>query len=174
MKDMYWKMESQQAFEVLKKYMAGASFLVKPSPGETLYVYLTIFEKPVTALWVKEEGKVQKPVNYVRKVLNGVKLNYSTIEKFVLAMIVASRKLPSYFQAYKIKVLTNQPSKNIIHSPKASGRLIKWAVGLGKFDIKYVLRTTIKTQALANILVDCTIDDQKAGAKRLHLTKMTC
>ena len=59
------------------------------------------------------------------------------IEEFALALRMALRKLRPYFQAYKIEVLTDQPLRNIIYSPKASGRLVKWAIELGEFDIKY-------------------------------------
>ena len=103
--------------------------------------------------------KIQKPVYYVSKVLHGAELNYLVIEKFVLAMITASRKLRPYFQFHKIEVLTDQPLLNVIHSPKASGRLIKWAIELGEFDIRYKPWTAIKAQALANFLVECTISN---------------
>ena len=48
-----------------------------------------------------------------------------------------TRKLRPYFLAHKIEVLMDQPLKNIMHSPKANIRLIKWAIELGEFDIKY-------------------------------------
>ena len=96
-------------------------------------------------------------------------MNYSVIEKFALAMITASRKLRPYFQAHQIEVLTDQPLRNIMHSPKASGRLIKWAVELGKFDIKYKPRTAIKAQALADFLVECTINNQEVGGQEQEM-----
>ena len=78
---------------------------------------------------------------------------------------MASRKLRPYFQAHKIEVLTDQPLRNIIHSPKASGRLIKWAIELGEFDIQYKPRTAIKAQTLADFVVECTISDQEVGGQ---------
>ncbi|XP_074342458.1 uncharacterized protein LOC141680022 [Apium graveolens] len=46
-----------------------------------------------------------------------------------------------------------------------SGRLIKWAIKLGEFDIKYNPRTTIKAQALDNFVVECTIANQEFGGQ---------
>ncbi|XP_063943205.1 uncharacterized protein LOC135150603 [Daucus carota subsp. sativus] len=155
-KNFEWTEESQVAFEELKKYMAEPPLLSKPIDGETLYVYLAVSEQALSAVLVREEFKVQKPVYYVSKVLHGAELNYSVIEKFALAMITASRKLRPYFQSHKIEVLTDQPLRNVIHSPKASGRLIKWAIELGEFDIRYKPRTAIKAQALADFLVECS------------------
>ena len=40
--------------------------------------------------------------------------------------------------------------------PEASGRLLKWAVELGQFEIRYEPRTSIKGQALADFIVECT------------------
>lgn len=157
MREFQWTTEIQTAFEELKKYMTGAPLLAKPSPENTLYVYLAISEKVVSAVLIKEEDKVQKPIYYVGKVLNRAELNYSMIEKFALAMIVASRKPRPYFQARKIEVLTDQSLKNIMNSPNESVRLIKWVVELGEFDIKYIPQTTIKAHALADFVVEYTL-----------------
>nr|XP_017246807.1 PREDICTED: uncharacterized protein LOC108218398 [Daucus carota subsp. sativus] len=164
-KNFEWTEESQVAFEELKKYMAEPPLLSKPVDCEILYVYLAVSEQALSVVLVREDGKVQKPVYYVSKVLHGAELNYSMIEKFALAMITASRKLRPYFQSHKIEVLTDQPLRNIMHSPKASGRLIKWAVELGEFDIRYKPRVAIKAQALADFIVECTIDNQEVGGQ---------
>ena len=80
----------------------------------------------------------------LEKTLHRAELNYSALEKFALTLITTSRKLRPYFQTHKIEILTDQPLRNIMHNPKSSGRLIKWAIELGEFDIKYRLRTAIK------------------------------
>nr|XP_017221373.1 PREDICTED: uncharacterized protein LOC108198111 [Daucus carota subsp. sativus] len=118
-KDFEWTSESQEAFEQLKKYMAEPPLLSKPVDGETLYVYLAVSEKALSAVLVREDRKIQKPVYNVSKIFHGAELNYSVIEKFALAVITASIKLRPYFQAHKIEVLTDQPLRNIMHSPKA-------------------------------------------------------
>ena len=165
-KDFQWTDESQEAFEKLKEYMTTSPLLAKPVPGETLYLYLAASDKAVSAVLVKEDMKIQKPVYYVSKVLHGAELNYSTLEKFALALVTASRKLRPYFQAHDIVILTDQPLRNIMHSPRVSGRLIKWAIELGEFDIKYKPRTAIKAQALADFVVECTITDQEVGGQQ--------
>ena len=64
-----------------------------------------------------------------------------------------------------IEVLTDQPLRNIMHSPKVSGRLIKWAIELGEFDIQYKPRVAIKAQALDDFVVECTIDKPEIGGQ---------
>ena len=96
---------------------------------------MAVSEQALSVILVREDGKVQKPMYYVNKVLHGAELNYSLIEKFALAMMTASKMLRPYFQSHKIEVLIDQPLRNIMHSLKARERLIKWAVELGEFDI---------------------------------------
>lgn len=122
---------------LMKKYMGETPFLEKPNPGEVLFLHLAVSDKALSAVLVKGEAKVQKPIDYMSKVLHGEELNYSTIERSALAVITTSRKLRSYLQAHIIKVLTDQPLRNITHSLKTNGRLIKWAIELCEFDIEY-------------------------------------
>lgn len=99
-----WIDKIQEALEELKKYMAETPLLAKPVPDEVLYLYLKILEKSLSVILVREEAKIQKSIYYVSKVLYGAGLNYSTIKKFALALIIKSRKLRPYYQAHKIEV----------------------------------------------------------------------
>ncbi|XP_077232508.1 uncharacterized protein LOC143869835 [Tasmannia lanceolata] len=78
---------------------------------------------------------------------------------------MAARKLRPYFQAHTIKVLTGQPLRQILHRPDTSGRLVKWAVELSEFDIKYLPRPAIKAQVLADFIAECTMPDSDPGSE---------
>ena len=69
---------------------------------------------------------------------------------------MASRKLRPYFQAHPITVLTDQPLRQVLQKPEAAGRLLKWIVELGYFDISYFPRAAIKGQALADFIAKFT------------------
>ena len=71
--------------------------------------------------------------------------------------ISASRKLRHYFQAHVINVMTDHPLKKAMNKLEAAGRLIKWAVELSEFDIRYQPRHAIKAQALADFIVEFTL-----------------
>ncbi|KAM2467299.1 hypothetical protein PS1_009121 [Malus domestica] len=66
------------------------------------------------------------------------------------------RKLRPYFQAYSIIVLTNHHLRQILQSPDTSGRMIKWAIALGKFDISYQPKQAEKSQAMVDFITDFT------------------
>src|SRR4029450_8002186 len=79
---------------------------------------------------------------------------YSKMEKIVLALIQAKRKLRNYFEAHPIIVPTKFPIKAILHKPDQSGRMIKWEIELGVHEITYEPRTAIKGQAVADFLLE--------------------
>jgi hypothetical protein len=71
-------------------------------------------------------------------------------------VLMASRKLRHYFQAYRIIVPSSQPLKDIMRNREATGRIGKWAVELNEFTIDYVHRSSIQSQALAYFIADWT------------------
>ena len=67
-------------------------------------------------------------------------------------VVHATRKLPHYFQAYIVVVLTQLPLRSILRSANYTGRIAKWGTVLGVFDIKYMPRTSVKGQVLARVV----------------------
>ncbi|XP_074342448.1 uncharacterized protein LOC141680010 [Apium graveolens] len=65
-------------------------------------------------------------------------------------------------QAHRIEVRTAYPLRHILHKPESSGRMLKWAVELGQFDLEYCPRAAIKGQALADFVLkfDEEVDDK--------------
>ena len=61
-----------------------------------------------------------------------------------------------YIQAHTIEVPTEHPMRQILHKLETSGRLIKWAIELSEFDIRYKLRTAVKGQVLVDFIVEFT------------------
>ena len=82
------------------------------------------------------------------KLLNEAEVRYLPLEKAILAVVHATRKLPHYFQAHTMVVLTQLPLKSIVRSADYTGRVAKWGTILGAFDIKYMPHTSIKGQVL--------------------------
>ncbi|GJU20349.1 reverse transcriptase domain-containing protein [Tanacetum coccineum] len=76
------------------------------------------------------------------------------MEMLILALVFAAKRLRRYFQAHPIVVITDQPIKQVISKPDASGRLQKWSVLLGEHNISYRPRTAVKGQILADFLIE--------------------
>jgi len=73
---------------------------------EVLYAYIAVTDHAVSLVLVRTENRVQKSVYYVSKSLPEVETRYLPLEKAVLAIIHATRKLPHYFQVHTVVVLT--------------------------------------------------------------------
>uniref|UniRef100_A0A2N9GEB2 Uncharacterized protein n=1 Tax=Fagus sylvatica TaxID=28930 RepID=A0A2N9GEB2_FAGSY len=155
-KNFHWGEQSDQAFERLKEYLSAAPLLSTPVNGESLYVYLAVSEHAVSAAIVREDCNVQKPVYYTSKTLDGAESRYLPLEKLAFALVCSSKKLPHYFQAHTMIVLTEQPLKAVLRSADFSGRISKWGAQLGAYDINYRPRTSIKGQVLADFIAEFT------------------
>ncbi|XP_074368281.1 uncharacterized protein LOC141708514 [Apium graveolens] len=161
-KDFVWTSKCEEAFKRIKEQLGNPSMLSKPLDGESLILYLAVSEYSISAVLVREEDGQQSPVYYVSKWLHDAETCYTSMEKLIYALILASRKLRPYFQAHRIEVRTAYLLRQVLHKPESSGRMLKWAVELGQFDLEYVPRTAIKGQALVNFLLefDSEVDDK--------------
>jgi ribonuclease HI len=142
-----WGPAQQKAFEELKQYLIDLTTLTPPSPGAPLLLYVAASHSAVNAALVqeKQDGQVKKqaPVYFVSEVLRFSKKNYTELEKVLYVVLMASRKLRHYFQAYNIIVPSPQPLKDIMRNREATRRIGKWATKLNEFSIDYVHRPSI-------------------------------
>jgi hypothetical protein len=159
----------QKAFEELKQYLIDLTTLTPPSPGAPLLLYVVALHSVVSAALVQEkldgQMKKQAPVYFVFEVLSLSKKHYIELE-VLYAVLMASRKLRHYFQAYHIIVPLSQPLKDIMRKREATGRIGKWAAELNEFSIDYVHRSSIQSQALADFIADWTPGAQEEEANK--------
>ncbi|GJR64290.1 reverse transcriptase domain-containing protein [Tanacetum coccineum] len=111
----------------LKQHIAALPTLVAPRPGEELIMYLSATHSAISAVLLTNRDSVQTPVYFVSKALKETEINYSVMEKLILALVFAAKRLRRYFQAHPIVVITDQPIKQVISKPNASGRLQNYA-----------------------------------------------
>jgi hypothetical protein len=138
--------------------MIDLTTLTPPSSGTPLLLYVAASHSVVSAALVqeKQDGQVKRqvPVYFVSEVLSLSKKNYTELEKVLFAVLMASRKLRHYFQAYHIIVPSSQPLKDIMRNKEAIGRFRKWAAELNEFTIDYVHRSSIQSQSLADFIAN--------------------
>ena len=73
-----------------------------------------------------------------------------------MTIVHATRKLPHYFQAHTVVVLTQLPLQAFLRKSDYIGKIAKWGTMLGAYDVKYMPRTAIKGQALADFVAEFT------------------
>ncbi|GJS88352.1 reverse transcriptase domain-containing protein [Tanacetum coccineum] len=142
-----------------EKLIAKLPTLTAPIEKEELIVYLAAAREAVSTILMTEREAKQMLVYFVSRVLQGPKINYTPMEKLVLALVHASKRLKRYFQSHLIIVITYQPIKQVLLKPKFVGRLQKWSIDLGEYDIQYRPIISIKGQILADFIVERPKDD---------------
>ena len=103
---------------------------------------------------------------FVSKALLAAETRYPAVEKAVLALVIAARKLRPYFHAHSIEVLSDLPLHSLLHRPTLSGRLTKWVIELSEFDIEYRPRPAIKAQALADFITETSFREEEGGGSK--------
>jgi hypothetical protein len=71
-------------------------------------------------------------------------------------VILTRRKLRHYFESHPVTVVSSFPLGEIIQCREASGRIAKWAVELMGETLSFAPRKAIKSQVLADFLVEWT------------------
>ena len=62
-----------------------------------------------------------------------------------------AQKLRPYFQAHQVTVLMNQPLRSILHKLNLSERMLRWAIELSEYKIKYQPRLAMKGQVMVDL-----------------------
>ena len=127
-KAFQWDAKCEEAFTALKTYLSSPLILVSPIEGELLTLYLAVSYFSTSVVLVRDKERVQHLVYYCSRALRGAEERYLRMEKLILALVTAARKLRPYFQAHTIEVPTEYPMKQVLHKPETSGRLMKWAI----------------------------------------------
>ncbi|GJX63106.1 reverse transcriptase domain-containing protein [Tanacetum coccineum] len=147
-----WTKEAEEAFQQMKKLIMDLPSLTPPWEKETLYAYLAVSVEAVSVVLLTDRKGRQCPVQYVSRTLNEAERNYAPMEKLALSLIHMTRRLRRYFEAHPVKVITDQPIKNIRNNPETSGKLAKYAVELGAYNITFMPRNAVKGQVLEDFL----------------------
>nr|GEV33259.1 reverse transcriptase domain-containing protein [Tanacetum cinerariifolium] len=89
-----------KAFEIqvgrnieLKQHLSELPLLVAPNPQEELIMYLSATYGAVSVVLMTERGTTQMLIYFISRALQGPELNYSPMEKLVLSLVFASKRL---------------------------------------------------------------------------------
>jgi hypothetical protein len=72
-------------------------------------------------------------------------------------LLITSHKLVHYFQSHRIEVHLSSTLGEMLHNKDATGRVAKWAIELGVYDIIFKPWTMVQaSQALSNFMAEWT------------------
>lgn len=79
------------------------------------------------------------PIAYASRTLNSSEINYSTIEKELLAVVWATQKFRHYLYGRKFKIITDHKPLIYLHSLKQPhSKLMRWRLKLEEYDYEVI------------------------------------
>ncbi|XP_075074057.1 uncharacterized protein LOC142161905 [Nicotiana tabacum] len=131
------------AFEELKKRLVTAPIIAAPNWEQPFELMCDASDYAIGAVLGQRQGKLMHPIYYASRTLSGAQLNYTVMEKEMLAIVIAFDKFKSYLIGSKVIVYTGHATiRYLIEKKKSKPRLIRWwveAVALPTNDAKGVL-----------------------------------
>ena len=124
-KGFEWTEECAQAFQQLKDYLSHPPIMSSPEADEVLFAYIAVAPHAVSLVLIRVDNGKQRLVYYMSKSLYEAEIRYLPLEKAIMAVVHGARKLPNYFQAYTVVVLTQLPLKAILRSADYIERIAK-------------------------------------------------
>ena len=80
-----------------------------PEVNKILFAYIAVALHVVSLVLIQVDNDVQRPVYYVSKLLHEAEVRYLPLEKVILAVVYATRKLPHYrFDHYFGMLITQE------------------------------------------------------------------
>ena len=96
-KGFKWIEECALAFQQLKDYLSRPLIMSSPEVDEVLFFYIVVTLHVVSLVLIQVDSVIQKPIYYMSKSLHETEIFYLPLEKAILAIMHATRKLPHYF-----------------------------------------------------------------------------
>ena len=115
-KGFEWTKECALAFKQLKEYLFQPSIMSSPEMDEVLFAYIAVALHAVSLVLIRVDSDIQMPVYYVSKSLHEAEVCFLPLEKAILSVVHATRKLHYYFQAHIVIVLTQLLLRALLQS----------------------------------------------------------
>ena len=115
-KEFEWTDECIVAFQKLKQYLSCPPIMSSLVVDEVLFAYIAVAFYAISFFLIRVDSGIQQSVYYMSKSLNEAEVRYLPLEKAILVGVHATRKLPHYFQAHIMVILTQLLLNSILRS----------------------------------------------------------
>ena len=130
-----WTPDMQKELDMIKEEIANATKLSHYDPNKPIIIETDASHKGLGGVLIQDE----RAVRFLSKALTPAEMNYSNIERELLAIMFACEKLHTYTFGQRVLVRTDRkPLQNIFQKPisLAPARLQRMLLRLSKYDVQ--------------------------------------
>lgn len=147
-----WSENQENAFTTLRDLLCTEPLLQYPDFTQPFVVTTDASGYAVGGILSQGPIGKDKPIAYASRLLNGAEINYSTIEKELLAMVYCINHFRPYVYGSKFKLVTDHKPLVWLNSVKdPTSRLMRWRLKLAEYEFE-VLYKAGKTNVNADAL----------------------
>ena len=153
-KKMVFTVTEKTAFDDLKLAMTGSEILAYPNFNKPFQIVCDASDYALGAMLAQldELTKVERPIQYISRVLKGAELNYSATHREALAVVWSLASFRPYIHGVPSVVVTDHSALTWIMSHKEpTARMARWAMQIQEYDLEFIHRKG-KENAIADAL----------------------
>lgn len=137
-------------FETCKKLLTNDPILQYPDFDKDFILTTDASNFAIGAVLSQGTIGSDKPIAYASRTLNSSEINYSTIEKELLAIVWATKYFRPYLFGRKFKIVTDhKPLQWVMNLKEPNSRLTRWRLKLSEYNF-----TTVYKQGKYNVNAD--------------------
>ncbi|EEZ97615.1 Retrovirus-related Pol polyprotein from transposon 17.6-like Protein [Tribolium castaneum] len=135
----------KNCFEFCKNLLTNDSILQYPDFDKQFILTTDASNYAIGAVLSQGTIGSDLPVAFASRTLNEHEINYSTIEKELLAIVWATKYFRPYLYGRKFKIVTDhQPLKWLFSLKEPNSKLVRWRLRLEEFDYEIHYKKEIK------------------------------
>lgn len=124
-----------ECFEKCKTLLVNDPILQYPDFSKDFILTTDASNLAIGAVLSQGPVGADKPIAYASRTLNTSEINYSTIEKELLAIVWATKYFRPYLFGRKFKILTDhRPLQWVMSLKEPNSRLTRWRLKLSEYD----------------------------------------
>ncbi|PNF38366.1 hypothetical protein B7P43_G08976, partial [Cryptotermes secundus] len=136
-----WTEKEQARFDLLKFKLTNTPLLQYPDFSKPFILTTDASGYAIGAILSQGKLGQDKPIAYASRTLNEAELNYSTVEKELLAIVWACKHFRPYLLGRKFQIVTDHKGLTWIFNVKdPSSRLMRWKLLLEEYDYQIEYR----------------------------------
>lgn len=130
-----------ESFEKCKTLLVNDPILQYPDFAKEFNLTTDASNLAIGAVLSQGPVGADKPIAYASRTLNSSEINYSTIEKELLAIVWATKYFRPYLFGRKFKIMTDhRPLQWVMNIKEPNSRLTRWRLRLSEYDFTVIYK----------------------------------